>query len=66
MAEGGKFIQHAIKHPGRMTELAHRHGVSLGQEIAHDKHSSDPSLRAAANLGARFRSGEFKHHHGKG
>ena len=48
-----------------MTKLAHEHGVSLGQEIAKDKHSDDPSLRGAANLGARFRSGEFSHKKGR-
>ncbi len=61
LAKGGKFIQKGIKHPGRMKKLAARHGVSLGEEISKDKHSKDPSLRAAANLGARFRSGEFRH-----
>ena len=59
LAEGGHFIQKGIRHPGRMKKLAARHGVSLGQEIAKDKHSDDPSLRAAANLGARFRSGDL-------
>lgn len=60
MAEGGKFIQTAVKRPGRLKRLAKKHGVSLGQEIAKDVHSSDPSLRSAAVLGRRFRSGEFK------
>lgn len=60
LAKGG-FLKSAVKRPGRLKNLAKKHGVSLGQEIAHDKHSSDPSLRSAANLGARFRSGEFRH-----
>jgi hypothetical protein len=64
MAQGGDFIQKAVKHPGRMKRLAAQHGKSLGDEIAHDKHSTDPSLRAAANLGARFRSGDL-HKKGK-
>lgn len=60
MARKKKFLQKAVKRPGRMKRLAARHGVSLGKEIEKDKHSSDPSLRSAANLGARFRSGEFQ------
>lgn len=60
MARKKKFLQKAVKRPGRMKRLAAKHGKSLGAEIATDKHSKDPSLRAAANLGARFRSGEFK------
>ena len=59
MKKGGQFIQKAIKHPGRMTELAKRHGVSLGEEIAKDVHSPDRSLRSAAILGRRFRSGDL-------
>ena len=59
-AKGGKFIQKAVKHKGRMTKLAARHGVSLGEEIAKDVHSKDPSLRGAALLGRRFRKGEFE------
>lgn len=66
MAEGGKFIQKAVKRPGRLTKLAEKHGVSLGEEIAKDVHSKDPSLRGAALLGRRFRSGEFKHKGRKG
>lgn len=64
MAKGG-FLKTAVKRPGRMKRLAAQHGMSLGEEIAKDKHSKDPSLRAAANLGARFRSGEFRHKKGK-
>jgi hypothetical protein len=59
LAKGGGFLKKAVKHPGRMKNLAARHGVSLGDEIAHDQHSSDPSLRSAANLGARFRGGDL-------
>lgn len=66
MAEGGKFIQKAVKRPGRLKNLAEKHGVSLGEEIAKDVHSKDPSLRGAALLGRRFRSGEFKHKGRKG
>lgn len=60
MKGGGKFIQKAVKRPGRMTNLAARHGVSLGEELAKDVHSSDPSLRGAALLGRRFRSGDLR------
>ena len=57
----GFLSKGAIKRPGRMKRLAARHGVSLGKEIEKDKSSSDPSLRAAANLGARFRKGGDLH-----
>lgn len=64
-AEGGKFIQSAISHPGRMKNLAKRHGVSVHQEMEHDKHSKSPSLRSAANLGLRLTGGDLKPHKGK-
>lgn len=62
MKEGGKFIQHAIHHPGRMKNLAEEHGVSTHEEMEHDKHSSDPSLRSAANLGLRMTGGDLSPH----
>lgn len=61
-----KFLGKAVKRPGRLKNLAKRHGVSLGEEIAKDVHSKNPSLRAAAVLGRRFRSGEFAHHNDGG
>ena len=51
-----KWIAKAIKRPGRMTERAKRAGRSVHQQMEHDKHASDPSLRAAANLGLRLSS----------
>jgi hypothetical protein len=59
MAKGGKFIGAAIKHPGRMKKLAKEHGRSTHDEMEHDKHSSDPSLRSAANLGLRLTGGDL-------
>lgn len=59
-AGGGKFIQGAIKHPHRMQNLASEHGRSVHEEMEHDKHSSDPSLRSAANLGLRLTGGDLK------
>lgn len=49
-----KWIGRAIKRPGRMTERAARAGRTVHQQMEHDKHSKDPSLRAAANLGLRL------------
>lgn len=54
------FLKHAIKHPGRMKEGAARAGMGLHEYMEKESHSIDPSLRAAANLGLRFQSGEFK------
>lgn len=59
-AKGG-FIKGAIKHPGRMKNLAKEHGVSVHKEMEHDKHSSSPSLRSAANLGLRLTGGDLAH-----
>ena len=58
-AAGGKFIQKGIRHPGRMKNLAKRHGIGVHQEMERDKHSSDPSLRSAANLGLRLTGGDL-------
>jgi len=52
-----KFIQHAIKHPGRLTEAAARSGVSKRQKAEEWSHSDDPSKRGAGNLGLRFMKG---------
>jgi hypothetical protein len=56
----GGFIKGAIKHPDRMTNLAKKHGVSVHAEMEHDKHSKNPSLRGAANLGLRLTKGDLK------
>lgn len=49
-----KWISGAIKHPGRETERAKQHGVSVHQQMVADSHSDNPSLRAAGNLGLRL------------
>jgi len=54
MAEAKKWIGKAIKRPGRMTERARRAGRSVHAQMEVDKRSSNPSLRAAANLGLRL------------
>lgn len=51
-----RWISKAIKHPGRETEKAKRNGVSVHAQMAKDSHSSDPSVRAAGNLGLRLSS----------
>lgn len=61
-ANGGKFIKSVIKHPGRMKNLAKKHDVSVHQEMEHDKHSSSPSLRSAANMGLRLTGGDLSPH----
>jgi hypothetical protein len=63
-AKGG-FIKGAIKHPGRMKNLAAKHGVSVHQEMEADKGSKNPSLRAAANLGLRLTGGDLSPRKGK-
>lgn len=57
----GKFIQKAIKRPGRLTEAAEREGVSTREEADKWSHSSDPSKRSAGNLGKRFMKGGDLH-----
>ena len=59
MAARGGFIKSAVKHPGRMREGAAREGVSVHRYMEEKKHSSDPSLRAAANLGLRLTGGDL-------
>lgn len=49
-----KWIKKAIKHPGRETERAEKHGVSVHEQMVSDSHSKDPSVRGAGNLGLRL------------
>lgn len=49
-----KWIKAAIKHPGRETERAEKNGVSVHEQMEHDAHSKDKSLRGAGNLGLRL------------
>jgi hypothetical protein len=51
------WIAGAVKHPGRETAKAEQNGVSLGEQLKKDSHSSDPSVRGAGLLGLRFRKG---------
>lgn len=62
MKKGGHFIQGAIKHKGRETERAHASGRSVHEQMEHDSHSKDPSLRSAANLGLRMTGGDLSPH----
>ena len=57
-----RFLGSAIKRLGRMTNGAARAGMSLHAYEEKQSHSSDPSLRAAANLGLRFGKGGDLHH----
>ena len=59
-AKGG-FIAGAVKHPGRLQAMAKREGISTLQAAEKASHSSDPSLRAAGNLGKRFIKGDLSH-----
>jgi hypothetical protein len=66
MAKGGNFIAKAVNRPGRETQRAHVAGRSVHDQMEHDKHSSDPSLRSAANLGLRLTKGDLSPHRKKG
>lgn len=50
-----------IKRPGRMKRMAARLGISLHTAEVRASHSSDPSLRAAGNLGLRLGKGGDLH-----
>jgi len=54
-----KWIQGAVKHPGRLTEAARRAGVSKQEEAEKWSHSKDPSKRGAGILGKRFMHGDL-------
>lgn len=54
-----KWIGKAVKHPGRLTKAAAASGVSKLQKAEEWSHSSDPSKRAAGNLGKRFIKGKL-------
>lgn len=57
----GKFIQKAIKRPGRMKRMAARKGISVHEAEVEASHSKDPSLRASGKLGLRFGKGGDLH-----
>lgn len=48
------FIKGAIKHPGRETERAKEHGISVHEQLVQDSHSKNKSLRGAGQLGLRL------------
>jgi hypothetical protein len=60
-----RWIQRAVKHPGRLTRAAERHGVSKREEAVRESHSSNPSTRARGILGLRFMKGGDIHRKGK-
>lgn len=49
-----KFIQKAIKHPGREKRRAAASGRTVHEQLVHDARSSNPSLRGAGQLGLRL------------
>jgi hypothetical protein len=51
-----KWIQKAVKRPGREKERAKEHGVSTHEQMVADSHSSNKSLHAAGALGLRLSS----------
>jgi len=59
MAKGG-FIKKAIKHPGKETARAKASGRSVHDQMEHDSHSSNKSVRSAGNLGLRLTKGDLK------
>lgn len=62
-----RFLQGAIKRPGRVKRAAKRDGLSVGQEARKMAHSGNKSEEAAGNLALRFK-GMAKHgniRHGK-
>lgn len=44
---GANWIQHSIKHPGRMKNLAKKHGISTQEELQRDKGKPGSLGRAA-------------------
>lgn len=50
-----KFIQKAIRRPGRVKAAAKRAGRSVTEEARVMSHSSDPSERGAGLLALRFK-----------
>ena len=61
MKKPKKFIQSAIKRPGRMKRLAKKEGVSVHEAEEKASHSSNKSLASAGRLGLRFGKGGDLH-----
>ena len=53
------FIKKAIKHPGREKKRAAASGRSVHEQLVHDSHSSNSSLRGAGKLGLRLTGGDL-------
>lgn len=60
-----KFIKGAIKHPGREKRRAAASGRSVHDQMVHDSHSSNPSLRGAGKLGLRLTGGDLSRRRGR-
>lgn len=56
-----KWMNGAIKHPGKLTAEAKASGRSKVEQAEHDAHSSNPSVRGRGTLGLRFMRGDLKH-----
>jgi hypothetical protein len=54
------WLRGAIKHPGKLTEEAHKAGRSKLEQAEHDSHSSNPSVRGRGLLGIRLIRGHGK------
>ena len=61
MARKKKFIQGAIKHPGRVKNAAKRDGISVHEEAERMAHSPNKSARGAGALALRFEKGGDLH-----
>lgn len=55
-----KFIQKAVKHPGRVTRAAKRDGLTVPEEAKKMSKSPDKSRASAGRLALRF-EGKAKH-----
>jgi hypothetical protein len=60
-----KWIQKAIKHPGKERARAKANGVSTHEQMVTDSHSSNPSTAAAGRLGLRLSGMSKKKHRSK-
>lgn len=59
-----KFIASAIKHPGRIKNLAKRKGISTREAASEASGSSNKRLAAAGRLAQRFQKGGDLHQGG--
>lgn len=60
MAEKGKWIQGAVKHPGALKKAAKKHGKSTLQEAREESKSPNKKKAARGRLALRF-IGKAKH-----